>query len=105
MGAIATYGLRWGIETLFGGRKSRGFNLEDTPVTHPDKLSRLLILIALALLWAFKAGLWLHQTQPIPLKKHRRRAVSLFRSGLDFLEPSLRFPSPQFCVFRLLRCT
>ena len=28
--AIADYGLRWGIETLFGMFKTRGFNLEST---------------------------------------------------------------------------
>jgi len=104
---LATYGLRWGIETLFGCLKSRGFNLEQTHVTHSDKLARLLILLAIALLWAFSAGLWLHQQQPIPLKKHRRRAISLFRYGLDFLERRIgnhRYPVP-VGVFRLLSCT
>ena len=32
---LKTYGLRWGIETLFGCLKSRGFNLEQTYVTDP----------------------------------------------------------------------
>lgn len=53
-------------------------------------LAQLLILLAVAVLWAFSAGLWLHQKQPIPLKKHSRRAISLFRKGLDFLERQLR---------------
>lgn len=104
---LRTYGLRWGIETLFGCLKSRGFNLEQTHVTDPHKLARLLILLSIAVLWAFSAGLWLHQKQPIPLKKHGRRAISLFRSGLDFLERQLRTRS--LCVpvhvFQLLSCT
>lgn len=104
---LHTYGLRWGIETLFGCLKSRGFNLEQTHVTDPDKLSRLLILLAIAVLWAFSAGLWLHQQKPISLKKHGRRALSIFRLGLDSLERQLqdrRSPVP-INVFRLLTCT
>jgi hypothetical protein len=104
---LHTYGLRWGIETLFGCLKSRGFNLEQTHVTDSDKLSRLLILLAIALIWAFTAGLWLHKKQPIPLKKHGRRAISLFRLGLDYLERLIRnrsFPLP-VNLFRLLTCT
>jgi hypothetical protein len=104
---LSTYGLRWGIETLFGCLKSRGFNLEQTHVTQPDKLSRLLILLAIAVLWAFSTGLWLHQKQPIPIKKHGRRAVSLFRLGLDYLERLIRNRSRTLPVnfFRLLSCT
>lgn len=104
---LQTYGLRWGIETLFGCLKSRGFNLEQTHVTDSDKLARLLILLAIAVLWAFSAGLWLHQQMPIPLKKHGRRALSIFRLGLDFLERQLndhRSLVPVH-VFRLLTCT
>ncbi len=104
---LKTYGLRWGIETLFGCLKSRGFNLEQTHVTDPHKLARLLILLSIAVLWAFSAGLWLHQKQPIPLKKHGRRAISLFRKGLDFLERQLRNRSLRVPVhvFQLLSCT
>lgn len=104
---LQTYGLRWGIETLFGCLKSRGFNLEQTHVTDPEKLARLLILLSIAVLWAFSAGFWLHQQKPIPLKKHGRRALSFFRLGLDFLERQLkdcRSPVPVH-VFRLLSCT
>jgi len=104
---LSTYGLRWGIETLFGCLKSRGFNLEQTHVTQSDKLSRLLILLATAVLWAFSAGLWLHKKQPIPLKKHGRRAISFFRLGLDYLERLIRersFPLP-VNLLRLLSCT
>jgi len=104
---LQTYGLRWGIETLFGCLKSRGFNLEQTHVTDSDKLARLLILLAIAVLWAFSTGLWLHQKKPIPFKKHGRRALSLFRLGLDFLERHLkdRCSIVSVHVFRLLSCT
>ena len=37
-------GQRWGIETLFGIFKSRGFNLEDTHLIDSERLSRLFAL-------------------------------------------------------------
>jgi hypothetical protein len=82
---LRDYALRWGIETLFGCLKSRGFCLEATHVIAPERLSKLLALLTLAFCWAFAAGLWRAEQQPPPLKKHGRPAVSLFRSGLDWL--------------------
>lgn len=38
------YAERWGIETLFGALKTRGFNLEDTRLTNEARLSRLVAL-------------------------------------------------------------
>ncbi len=80
---LAVYGQRWAIETTFAYLKSRGFNLEQTHLTHPQRLHRLLGLLAWTLLWALLVGLLLHQKKPIPIKKHGRRAISLFRKGLD----------------------
>ena len=83
--ALSDYRLRWGIETLFAALKTRGFNLESTHFRHPERLSKLVALLALAFCWAMLTGLWQHQRQPIPLKAHGRRAKSLFRNGCDFL--------------------
>ncbi len=41
---IDDYAQRWGIETLFGIFKSRGFNLEDTHLIDSERLSRLFAL-------------------------------------------------------------
>ena len=82
---LALYGQRWTIETTFACLKSRGFNLEDTHLTHPQRLHLLLGLLAWTLLWALLVGEQLHHTKPIPIKKHGRRAISLFRRGLDQL--------------------
>lgn len=76
---------RWGIETLFGIFKTRGFCLESTHFTDSKRLSKLLALMALALCWAVKTGAWLHQHQPLKLKKHGRLDKSIFRYGLDYL--------------------
>ena len=83
--AISDYAHRWGIETLFGIFKTRGFCLESTHFTDVQRLSKLLALMAIALCWAIKTGEWLHQHQPIKLKKHGRLAKSIFRYGLDHL--------------------
>lgn len=82
---ISDYALRWGIETLFGMFKTRGFCLESTHFVKAERLSKLLALMTLALCWAVKMGEWLHQQRPIPIKKHGRRAKSVFRYGLDYL--------------------
>ncbi len=83
--AIETYALRWEIETLFGCLKGRGFNFEDTHITHRDRIKKLLVLLSIAFAWAHKTGEWRSKIRPLKLKKHGRPAVSLFRLGLDFI--------------------
>ena len=79
------YKNRWGIETLFGSLKSRGFNLEDTHLKDSERLSRLLGLLALAFTWAFVVGLWQASVKELKLKKHGYPPKSVFRRGLDIL--------------------
>ena len=83
--ALCDYACRWGIETLFGALKTRGFCLEATHFTDASRLSKLVALLAIAFVWAMKAGLWRHAHKPIRIKKHGRRAHSLFRYGFDIL--------------------
>lgn len=82
---IDDYAQRWGIETLFGIFKSRGFNLEDTHLTDSERLSRLFALLTIALCWAYRTGQWLSKAQPIVIKTHGRLAKSIFRYGFDHL--------------------
>jgi hypothetical protein len=44
--ALARYSQRWTIETMFGNLKPKGFALEATHLTDPDKLGTLLALLA-----------------------------------------------------------
>jgi hypothetical protein len=102
--------LRWGIETLFGIFKTRGFCLESTHFTDDERLSKWFALLTLALCWAMRTGLWLHQWQPIEIKKHGRRAKSLFRLGFDYLRhwvlnPSSSNQSDFVQSLQLLSCT
>jgi hypothetical protein len=83
--AISDYAKRWSIETLFGIFKTRGFCLESTHLTDAKRLSKLLALLSLALCWAMLTGEWLNHIKALKLKKHGRRAKSIFRYGFDHL--------------------
>jgi hypothetical protein len=83
--ALARYRARWKIETLFGNLKTRGFNLEATHLADPTKLSTLLALLALAVALSIKTGVAAQRLAPIPVKKHGRKAFSLFAAGLHAL--------------------
>lgn len=107
--AISDYGKRWGIETLFGMFKTRGFCLESTHFTNSERLSKLIALMSLALCWSIKTGQWLNQHRPLKVKKHGRLAKSIFRYGLDHLRSiftDLDLKQPEFLQsLKLLSCT
>src|SRR5699024_5366874 len=84
--ALEKYRQRWQIETLFRGLKSSGFNLEDTHVTHLDRLEKLVLSVMVAFVWCYKVGDYIDtHIKPITIKKHGNRAVSVFKYGLDYL--------------------
>ena len=89
---IGHYGKRWQIETLFGCLKSKGFNFEDTHMVKPERIEKLLALLAIAFAWAHKVGEWRHEEKAIRVKKHGRKAQSWFRYGLDYLQDVLLNP-------------
>jgi len=87
--ATERYKGRWKIENLFGFLKSRGFDFEDTHLKDSGKLCTLLHLLSLTTLWCCEVGKERHKLKPIEIKKHGRRAKSIFRLGLDFLSKVL----------------
>jgi hypothetical protein len=82
---IELYGRRWEIETLFSCLKSRGFNFEDTHITKPERIAKLVALLTIGFCWAYKTGEWRHEQKAIKIKKHGRKEISYFRYGLDLL--------------------
>lgn len=86
---IETYRWRWGIETLFCCLKSRGFHLEDTHMIDPEKIEKLLFILAIAVCWAYKIGELQARRKPIAIKKHGRKIKSVFRLGLDLIRKVL----------------
>ena len=64
------YGLRWGIEAMFSDFKSRGFGLEDSQIRIPERLDRLILVMALALFWAVSTGMWDAANRPTRAEKN-----------------------------------
>lgn len=86
---LADYRQRWKIETLFQAMKGRGFDLESCRLSQEKRLSGWFGFLALGLCWCLKVGHYLDETDPLPLKKHGRRAVSVFQRGLGQLQSLL----------------
>lgn len=86
---LADYRLRWKIETLFQALKGRGFDLESCRLSQDRRLSGWFGFLALGLCWCLKVGHYLDEIDPLPLKKHGRRAVSVFHRGLRLLQSLL----------------
>jgi len=100
--AVETYLKRWQIETLFSCLKGRGFCFEDTHITDRIKIKKMMALLAIAFCWAHKTGEWRNAEQKaIPLKAHRRLAVSIFRYGLDFLREAILRMAQKSSLFKV----
>lgn len=106
--ALAIYAIRQNIETLFGCLKTRGCRFEDTHITDPEKVDRLLVLLAVSFCWAYKMGEWqIKNVAPIKIKSHGRKAESIFRYGFDFLRDTIyklhrRYRDFKKCVRQVL---
>jgi hypothetical protein len=83
--ALNLYRKRWQIECLFGDTKKRGLNMEDTHLTHPDKLALLLAVVTLAMAWAHASASVVKGHAGIKRAGHGYRRKSWFRTGLDIL--------------------
>jgi hypothetical protein len=74
--AVLDYAARWAIEPLFSDCKGRGFDLEDSPLGHADRLERLLLIMALAMYWCVHVGQDDARHRPTPLEKKRQRRAT-----------------------------
>jgi hypothetical protein len=83
--ALNDYRRRWAIECLFGDAKTRGLNVEDTRLRSPDKLACLLVIVTLAMTWAYRCATACMGMKAIIRKTHGRREKSWFRIGFDTL--------------------
>jgi hypothetical protein len=63
------YSQRWGIEPMFSDFKSRGFGIEESQLRYPDRLARLILVMAIALYWAVSTGIWDALHHPTPSEK------------------------------------
>jgi hypothetical protein len=86
------YSRRWGIEPMFSDFKTRGFGLEDSQIRYPDRLARLILVMALALYFAVSTGQWdaVHHAMPAERKRPERRPKNVLRSMTSWFTRGLR---------------
>ena len=84
------YRRRFGIETFFSDQKSRGFYLCHSPLSQPERLTRLLMATSLAYYWMVCLGAEVVRRgwQGI-VHRAKRCDLSLFQLGLVWLEHCL----------------
>ena len=73
----------------FSDFKSRGFGLMQSQIERPERLERLILIMALAMYWAVSAGVFREAQDAIREQKNAAKAAeilcSLFKQGLRFL--------------------
>lgn len=92
---LRRYAQRWQCENMHQSLKGRGFNLEDSGLSQPQRVSTLLGAVGLAFVWCCLTGTYRQKQVPIPLLSHGYAEQSLFRYGLEHL---------QDIFFRLVCC-
>lgn len=103
--ALKRYALRWTAENMHQRRghirvpfcprqalKSRGFFLESTHLTQPERVSTLLAVVALAFVWCCLVGEFEEQRDGSRCLRHGYPPKSLFRRGLAALHTVLSKP-------------
>ena len=89
------YRQRMHIETFFSDQKSRGFQLDRSHLSDPERVSRLLIAASLAYVWVLCLGNEAHDEDWLPLIHRRHRCdLSLFQLGLRLLAYLLNHDQP-----------
>jgi hypothetical protein len=83
------YKERWRIESMFKIMKTGGFNLENTHVCEPKRLSNLISILVLAFCFALKAGRLVAAKSRTRLKNNGYFPKSIVRLGLDALFKSI----------------
>ena len=87
---------------MFSDFKTRGFGLEDSQLRHPERLARLLLVMALAPHWAVSTGMWESAHRPLPAekvpgqrpKKAARSRISFFTRGRRRIQRLLQLLIP-----------
>lgn len=94
------YSARWAIEPMFSDFKTRGFGVEDTQIQYPDRLSRLLLVMALALYAAVSTGMWdaeTNQTSDEKKPEHSTKKAGTLQSLLLYKRLAMHRPSHPRC--------
>jgi hypothetical protein len=100
--ACEWYRKRAHIETFFSDQKSRGFQLDKSHLSDPDRVARLMLAACLAYLWVIYLGTVAQQEGWQALIHRRARCdLSLFQLGLRLLDYFLDHDLPIPSTFNL----
>lgn len=100
--AVYWYKKRFQIETFFSDQKSRGFGLDKSHLSDPERLARLLMASCLAYIWMVCLGVRVVRSGKLPLIHRKTRCdLSLFQIGLLWLDYCLNEGIPLSVCFRL----
>jgi hypothetical protein len=85
--ACKFYKKRFRIETFFSDQKSRGFHIQKSHISNPNKLARLLMAVCLAYIWIVYLGnLCMNIGAHKLIHRAKRCDLSLFQLGLRYLK-------------------
>jgi transposase len=106
--AQINYNERWQIETCFRAMKTSGFDIEKTHLQDIERIEKLTLIVMIAFVWCYKTGIFIHENmRKIKIKKHGRKAQSIFKCGLSYIaNVLLNFKNQDAInVFSFLSCT
>ena len=93
--AIHWYRKRFHIETFFSDQKSRGFHLDKSHISDPQRLARLMIAACLAYIWIIYLGVVAKRDGWLPIIHRADRCdLGLFQLGLRLLDHFLNDDLP-----------
>lgn len=93
--ACTWYRKRMHIETFFSDQKSRGFQLDKSHLSDPERVYRLMLAACFAYLWVIYLGTVASQDGWVPRIHRRHRCdLSLFQLGLRLLDYFLNHEQP-----------
>ena len=88
------YRKRAHIETFFSDQKSRGFQLDKSHLSDPERVARLMLAACLAYLWVIYLGTVAQADWQAIIHRGRRCDLSLFQLGLRLLDYFLKHDQP-----------
>jgi len=83
---LSTYKTRWGIERCSKDMKSQGLNLEKTHMRCPERLKKLMAVVAVAMLWCGLVGSAIPE---IYKKSVKTPLYSCFTRGLRWIKDNM----------------
>jgi hypothetical protein len=99
------YAHRWHIECMFNKMKTKGFNLENTHITKPNRLVTLVTIVSLAYCYSCFLGESRNNIKPIKIKiinKIEVKSASVFKYGFSLLQHILVCANRDKIIFKQL---